>query len=258
MEMYKPHIGKLQSLLQENADPKVKDWWENYVKGSAPFRGVKMPLIRSTLRRWYEGDIPASLDDDQQMDLALALFPEKYTEDKLAGTLFLAEILLPEGAVQRQRDLKRFSILFNAGYIYDWNVCDWFCVKVLGPLIEAGGEPWAKDISAWRDAENLWLARASIVPFTKVASDENYYPLIDKSCAVLIKRDERFSKTAVGWILRDISKHDREFVEQVIENNLAYFSTESLRNALKYSSKDERKYYLELMKQAQKNTTAGS
>jgi 3-methyladenine DNA glycosylase AlkD len=258
MEMYEQHIGKLQSLLEENADPKVKDWWENYVKGSAPFRGVKMSLIRSTLHRWYQQDISAYLDVNQQMDLALALFPQEYTEDKLAGTLFLADILMPKGAVQRPRDVMRFSTLFNAGHIYDWNVCDWFCVKVLGSLIAAGGGPWAKDISAWHDAGNLWLARASVVPFTKVANDENYYSLVGKSCAVLIKRDERFAKTAVGWILRDISKHDREFVEQFIENNLVYFSTESLRNALKYASKDEQKYYLGLMRKAQKSTTAGS
>jgi 3-methyladenine DNA glycosylase AlkD len=249
--MSKSLIRKLGTQLQAQADPKVKDWWQNYVKGSAPFRGVKMPLIRSTLRSWHEEHISTALELDQQMDLALELFQEKYTEDKLAGTLFLGEILLPKEAIQRPRDVERFSILFNAGYIYDWNVCDWFCVKVLGPLIEAGGETWVDDISAWRNAENLWLARASLVPFTKVAGNENYYLTIRSSCAVVIQRQERFAKTAVGWILRDISKHDQDFVELFIQENLVHFSAESLRNALKYSSKDVQKQYIGLMKEAQ-------
>lgn len=252
--MYKHLIDLLGSQLQEQADPKVKEWWQNYVKGSAPFRGVKMPVIRAALHSWYDQHISAALDIDQQMDLALAFFAERYSEDKLAGILFLSEILLPKRAIQRPRDIPRFSDLFTAGYIYDWNVCDWFCVKVLGLLIESGSKPWAEDISAWRESENLWLARSSLVPFTRVAAEENYYPLVKNSCRALIKRDERFAKTAVGWILRDISKHNQDFVYHVIDDNLVHFSAESLRNALKYSSKDEQKHYLGLLKQTQQNT----
>lgn len=249
--IFNSYIKELKNQLQEQADLQVKAWWENYVKGSAPFRGVKMPLIRSTLNRWYEGKISASLDVNQQIDLAFALFPEKYSEDKLAGTLFLGEILLTEVVNQRTRSMARIGTLFTSGFICDWNICDWFCVKVLGPSIKIGGESWARDISTWRVAENLWLARASIVSFTKVADDGTYYPLIAESCAVMIRREERFAKTAVGWILRDISKHDQIFVKRIIDDNLVHFSTESLKNALKYASRDEQRYYIDLMRETQ-------
>jgi hypothetical protein len=55
-------------------------------------------------------------------------------KDKLAGVLFLQEILLPEGALDWRSDLPRFVRIFDGGYIRYRNVCDWFCVKVLGPL----------------------------------------------------------------------------------------------------------------------------
>ena len=45
---------KLFHLLQEKADSKRKGWWENYVKGSAPFLGVKMADIRSLVHS-FEG-----------------------------------------------------------------------------------------------------------------------------------------------------------------------------------------------------------
>ena len=41
--MYKSYITPLQVILLENADPEVKEWWECYVKQSAPFMGVKAP-----------------------------------------------------------------------------------------------------------------------------------------------------------------------------------------------------------------------
>ncbi len=182
------------------------------------------------------------------MDLALALFEGAYTEDKLAGTLFLQEILLPAGALLWQRDLDRFSALFDTGLIYDWNVCDWFCVKVLGPLIEAHGSACAEEIAGWREAGNLWRARASLVAFVKVASDNTYYPLVEASCPALIARPERFAKTAVGWILREISRHDEACVRRVLENNIQNFSAESLKKATKYLAQEEQDRYTQMRK----------
>ena len=246
--MYKPYITTLQSLLHEHADPKTKDWWEGYVKQSAPFIGVKMPVIRSVLHDWHEEYVADHLDAEGQLELALALFQEAYTEEKLAGTLFLQEILLPAGAIMCERDVPRFAELFAAGNIYDWNVCDWFCVKVLGPLIEKEGQGCAERIAEWRGSENLWQARASLVAFVKVADNPVYYPLVEASCQTLIQREERFAKTAVGWILRDISKYDRDFVRRVVEENIRHFSSESLKNATKYFSKDEQGAYRRMLK----------
>jgi len=242
------HISTLLNQINQHSDPKVKSWWENYVKNSAPFRGVKMSVIRKCLHIWHTEYIDGVLDIEQQLDLALELIKERYTEDKLAGTIFIHEILIPKGVIKPKRDIKRLAGLFSNGHIYDWNICDWFCMKVLGELIERNGKEWAKLISKWSSAENLWQARASVVAFVRVAENSDYYNMIEKSCSNLIKREERFSKTAVGWILREISKHDSKLVKQFIERNMSHFSIESLRNALKYSSNDERKHYLDLFK----------
>jgi len=246
--MFKHHISKFLNLLEIQSDPKVKSWWENYVKNSAPFRGVKMAAIRKCLHKWHGEYIENVLDLEQQLDLALELIRMKYAEDKLAGTIFIQEILIPKEVIKPKRDVKRLAGLFSNGYIYDWNICDWFCMKVLGELIVRYGKEWAKLISKWSSAENLWQARASVVSFVRVAENRDYYDMIEKSCSNLIKREERFSKTAVGWILREISKHDDKLVKQFIERNMSHFSIESLRNALKYSSSHERKHYLNMLK----------
>jgi len=246
--MSKIHISKLLNKLEQQSDPKVKSWWENYVKNSAPFRGVKMSVIRKCLHKWHTEYIEDVLNLEQQLDLALELIRKKYAEDKLAGTIFIQEILIPKEVIKPKRDIKRLARLFSEGYIYDWNICDWFCMKVLGELIERNGKEWAKLISAWSSTENLWQARASVVAFVRVADNSDYYNMIERSCSNLIKREDRFSKTAVGWILREISKHDSKLVKQFIERNMSHFSIESLRNALKYSAKDEQNHYLDLFK----------
>lgn len=177
------------------------------------------------------------------MELALALLEGEYTEEKLAGTLYLQEILLPAGAVRCVGILDRFARLFTDGHIYDWNVCDWFCIKVLGPLIESEGRPCATSIASWRDSHNLWQARASLVAFVPVAADAENYPLIERGCRTVIRRPERFAKTAVGWILREISKSNPAFVRRVVTDNIGHFTAESLNNAIKTFSKEEKRTY---------------
>jgi 3-methyladenine DNA glycosylase AlkD len=209
-----------------------------------------MARVRSTVHRWYQESVAGTRSTEQQVDLALALFEGKYTEEKLAGTLFLQEILLPAGAVRCARDVDRFAALFTNGSIYDWNVCDWFCVKVLGPLIKREGKPCARRIATWRDSPNLWQARASLVAFAPVADDAEYYPLVESGCRTVIRRPERFAKTAVGWVLREISKGDPALVKRLVTENIGHFSRESLNNAIKSFGQEEKTAFRRLLMDA--------
>jgi len=158
-------ISKLQVLLEENAAVKTKAWWENYMKGVIPFRGVKMAAIRKSLHTWYKELDVRSRSLQEQKTLADTLIQQNHAEDKLAGILFYQEILLKNGAVDWKKDLLIFADFFDQGHIYDWNICDWFCVRVLGPLIKSEGEECARAVSAWCTAENLWRSRASLIAF---------------------------------------------------------------------------------------------
>jgi hypothetical protein len=115
--------------------------------------------VRAALHTWFEEEeLGKLLSVEQQKDLALMLLEEDHAEDKLAGVLFLQEILLPEGALDWRSDLPRFARLFDERYICDWSICDWFCVKVLGPLVEQQGER-TSDLRVARDAERVAAPR---------------------------------------------------------------------------------------------------
>ena len=73
----------------------------------------------------------------------------------------------------------------------------------------------------------------------KVVADSRYHALIVGSSALLIARPERFAKTAVGWILRELWKQDARAVTAFVDRHLQHFSIEALKNALKYSPHDQ-------------------
>ncbi len=233
-------IDRLQKRLDTHATAATREWWTKYLRGAASFRGVKMGDIRRALHAWYEEErLGEHLSVGQQKDLALMLLEEHYTEDKLAGVLFLQEILLPAGTLNWRSDLPRFARLFDEGYIRDWSVCDWFCVKVLGPLVEQQGEACTPAISEWREANSLWQRRASVVAFANLASkgDRNFpgfTEMVLDNCSQLLRSEERFEQTGVGWVLRELSRSDQIRVIGFIEANVDRFSREGLKNATKY------------------------
>ncbi len=233
-------IERLQLRLNVHATDDTREWWTKYLRGTASFRGVKMGDVRKAVHAWFKEErLGEHLSVGQQKDLALMLLKENYSEDKLAGILFLQEILLPAGALDWHSDLPRFARLFDEGYICDWSICDWFCVKVLGSLVERQGEGCARAISQWREANSVWQRRASVVAFANLAKDgDQNFPgfteMVLENCTHLLGSQERFAQTGVGWVLRELSRSDGGRVKGFVEANLDRFSREALKNAIKY------------------------
>ncbi len=231
-------IQALQLKLDKVAKKNTKDWWEEYLRNSIEFRGVNIVKIRDEMNQWYVDQQVGQMSTRSQMDLAFSFFLERYAEDKLVGVLFLQEHIIPKNEIGWIVLLSRIEEIFNGGYIVDWNVCDWLCVRVIGPLIETNGKTCAEAVASWRDSENLWQARASVVSFVNMAKDGDQVirglpQIILTACMELIKRSERFAKTGVGWVLRELSVSDREGVIKFIEVNREHFSKESFENAIK-------------------------
>jgi 3-methyladenine DNA glycosylase AlkD len=226
----------LQHQLDLRADPKTKAWWESYMKHAIAFRGVKMADIRAALHQWVQDEGIAHWPAAQQKELAFDLIRLAYCEDKLAGILYLQELLLPAGAVRWQDDVPRFASLFEQGYIYEWNTCDWFCVRVLGPLAGQQGPPAARAIADWRTTGNLWQRRASGVAFVNLAKrGEGNFPgftgMLLEVCAATVQSAERFAQTGTGWVLRELSLAEPQQVAGFVEEQLGFFSAEGLAYA---------------------------
>ncbi len=228
---------RLTSVLERRADPDTKAWWERYLRGVIGFHGVRMATIRRELRTWLEKEravTPMTASDEKQ--LAMTLLMQPLAEDKLAGILFYQEVLVPNGSVVWRRDLPRMAALFDDGSIADWSTCDWFCVKVLGPLVVREGQPCATAIAAWSRADNLWRRRAAVVSFVNLAKhgDANFTRFTDLvlgACTELVKSSERFAQTGAAWVLRELSRAEPNRVSAFLRANLGSLSREGVRSA---------------------------
>ena len=235
-----PLVKKLQLQLVQQGDAQKKAWWENYIKQELPFLGVGLAQVERELRQWYRDENIAAQPLVRQLDTALYLFSQPYAEDKLAAVLLCQKYLcafLPWSLL-----IDKFDLLWRNELIYDWSICDWFCLRVLRQLLDRHGLPCARQLAAWRDAPYLWQARSALVPFVGRTMHKRYRQLIMPTCRTLLRRDERFAKTAVGWIMREFSKTELQLVLVFLHQQRQYLTREVINNALKYYPAERQKF----------------
>lgn len=214
---------------KQNADKAL--WLENYVKHDIKSVGVGIPEIRELIKQ-FEKDTELSKSSIKvQIEFLNELMRNEYAEPKLAAILFIQLYWKSKNA---EDILSISSSWFDNQWITDWNVCDWLCVRLLTPLLVKEPELTVPVFSEWNKSQSLWKARASLVPFAQSKNIANHNKAILQFSTELIKRQERFCKTAVGWVLREYSKIDAKFVTAFLENHKEWTSKEVIKNATKY------------------------
>jgi 3-methyladenine DNA glycosylase AlkD len=231
-------VAALQARLDAAASAKTRAFWEKYLRGSLPFRGASMAAIREAVHRvWREHGLAAAPLAVRKR-LALALLRERHGDDKLAGIVALAELLLAD---LDRGDLPALAALFDEGHVADWSTCDWLCVKVLGPFVLAarGDERRrrARAVAAWRTARDPWRRRAAAVAFVNLARQgERCFPgltdLVLAACDALSRSPERFHQTGAAWVLRELHAAEPERVLAFLAEHAPLMTPEAKRQAL--------------------------
>jgi 3-methyladenine DNA glycosylase AlkD len=228
-------MGKPRVPLDPLADLKRK---------LARIRGAPIAKVRACVRTWWvDHDFdkcPASIGKR----IAIAMIEQRLIEDKLAGIAILEDLL---GDQLRVTDLTAFARLFEDGHLADPVVVDWFTAKVLVKLLDrsAGRADVAKQIAAWRDAETVWQRRAACLAFVKLAPNgdaimHGFVELALRICATVVWSPERFDQTAVGWLLRELSRGNPSRVESFFRRHARFMTKECARHAVSKLAVDQR------------------
>jgi 3-methyladenine DNA glycosylase AlkD len=221
----------IKSKITIIGNPEKAKWLENYIKHDIKSKGVGIPEIRDIVKDAANDYKLSELETSVQIDLLNDLMASEYTEDKLSAIIY---IQLYWSGINEQEKILLISDWFDEELITDWNVCDWLCVRLLTPLIDDWTKETLKELKKWNKNQNQWKARASLVPFAQCKSLDKHKSIIEEFSIELIKRNERFCKTAVGWALREYSKIDPSFVKGFLIEYENWTTKEVVKNATKY------------------------
>ncbi|MEN8228677.1 MAG: DNA alkylation repair protein [Bacteroidota bacterium] len=232
--------GTIVEELKQTGRSVKADWWNRYLKGTIPFIGAGIPEIRKILLERNRTEGLDQLPMNRQVGMVNRLIKGRFAEEKLAAILYIQLFWL--GKQKNSFLLSLISDWFDERYIFDWNTTDWLCVKVLTPMVDSQDPQVIWILKQWNRNSYLWKARASLVPFAQARTIQDHAVEIQKFSDILIRREERFAKTAVGWVMREYSKHDEEFVLAFLSKHVKYTPSEVKRNALKYYRQSTRPF----------------
>lgn len=192
--------------------------------------------LRGTVTQWWSDhgltEHPAAVGKR----IALALLEQKHLEMQLAGILVFEELLADH---LRASDLSAFAELLARGCLTEDAVVDAFGVKVLGTLLHRvrGRGDVARALAQWRNAASPAQRRAACVGFSALAPQGDaalpgLAQLIFTVCSTVVWSREATDQTAVGRLLRELSRAEPTRVEAFVRRHARFMSRQCARHAV--------------------------
>ncbi|NHZ87315.1 MAG: DNA alkylation repair protein [Planctomycetia bacterium] len=113
----------------------------------------------------------------------------------------------------------------------NWDTVDWLSSNLIGRLVEKYRH-FERQLVEWSADENFWVRRASILAHLKHKEKTNIN-LLSQTILKLAHEKEFFIRKAIGWVLRQYSYADSDWVLQFVKNHEDELSGLSKREALK-------------------------
>ena len=204
------------------------------------FLGIKVPETRALVKScWKE----STMDDVQE------LITSPYHEHRLCGLLLLVQKFAHARKNPDEQQMYVDFYLSHTGYINNWDLVDLSCYEILGNWLLARPRTILYDFA--RNGATMWEQRIAIVTCMQFVRHGEYDDCIQIADILLHHRHDLIHK-AVGWLLREVGKHDgellRSYLQQCREGEGSPRYTTMPRTALRYAiekfPEEERQQYL--------------
>ncbi|MCB0286973.1 MAG: DNA alkylation repair protein [Calditrichaeota bacterium] len=230
--MQHPLIKHLRSEMMARRDMVRAEPMAAYMKNIQPFLGIASPVredIIKSARKVY-----AIESRDIYRDIIFELWNGEFREEKYMAL---------EVAQRYKSYLNADSFDIYEKLVYDadwWDTLDWLAGKIVGPIVQKHRE-FEENLIQWRIAENLWTRRAALLTHLKHKKHTNI-KLLSETIELLAPETDFFIRKAIGWVLREYSKTDSQWVINFVKSHEKTLSNLSKREALKVveRQKDEK------------------
>jgi hypothetical protein len=230
----------------------VRRWWSDHGLASHPATVGKRVAL-ALIDRPRAAELTASAQRrSTRRHLGAAARTRRSLQ--LSGIIVLHELLADH---LRASDLPRFAELFAHGAFDDAAIVDAFGVKVLGALLGRvrGRAEATRVLAQWRTADTVWQRRAACVAFTVLApqgdaAHATLAQLIFTLCGSVVWSPERLDQTAVGWLLRELSRAEPTRVEAFVRRHARFMSRECITDAIDRLAVDRQRDLLAAWKRA--------
>lgn len=129
------------------------------------------------------------------------------------------------------------------GWCGNWGLVDNLAPSVLSPLLREYPE-LVPEVKEWTSSESQWVRRGAAVGFVSLVDDEGLRDAAYEVATELLDDKEDLIHKAVGWLLREAGKVDRDRLEAYLLAQGTRLPRTTLRYAIEKFPKKDRKRLL--------------
>jgi 3-methyladenine DNA glycosylase AlkD len=167
------------------------------------------------------------------------LIDSEFHEARLAGFLFLVK-QFKKAKGKEQKEIFDFY-LKNARKANNWDLVDVTCKDVIGSyLLDKEDRGVLYQLA---ESDNLWEQRIAIVSTWMFIKHKQLDDTLAISGKLLNHKHDLIHK-AVGWMLREVGKKDREILVEFLEKHHKEMPRTALRYAIEHFSPEKRAYFM--------------
>ncbi|HEX5234050.1 MAG TPA: DNA alkylation repair protein [Silvibacterium sp.] len=230
-----PSRTQLEREMRSAADPVRAAFLAGYFKtGKGEYGegdkllGITVPIRRKISRRFRTLPLP-----EVQIVLKSAIHEHR------AAALDILVLQYRQGDAKQRDAIVKFY-LANTRYINNWDLVDASCRAILGEYLKT---PSRAILDKLARSKNIWERRIAIISTMSFISAGDLDDAFRLSEALLNDKHDLMHK-AVGWVLREAGRVDRQRLLLFLEENYARVPRTTLRYAIEHLPLEQRKKIL--------------
>lgn len=217
------YISDIVSVFEKHSDTHNAMGQKAYMKHKFEFHGLKTPLRRELQQPFLKKDL---LPTKVQLHEIIPILWDKPQREYQYFGLDLTKKFINHFSPD-DMPLLEFMVV-NRSW---WDTVDLIASHLMGGYFRSFPEEIGPCTEKWMESGNIWLQRSAILFQLKYKQDLDTV-LLSRYILQLQGSDEFFINKAIGWILREYSKTDPDWVRGFIRNN--HLHSLSVREGSKY------------------------
>ena len=193
------------------------------------FLGIRVPVIRKQVKRFRDAPERA----------VLAMLRSPYHEERLFAVLLLVSQFKRGGEEDKARIYELY--MANRASVNNWDIVDSSAHVIVGQWLEGRNRSVLHELAA---SDSLWDRRIAVIATFHFIRQHDFADALEIAAALRDDAEDLIHK-AVGWMLREIGKRNREAEERFLQGHYRNMPRTMLRYAIEKFPEPRRKAYLD-------------
>ena len=192
------------------------------------FLGVIVPNIRLVAKQYK----------DEPFEVMADLLQSEWHECRLCALLMLVERF--KKSDEKGRKAIYDFYLSQTSRINNWDLVDLSAPGIVGEHLK---DKPRSDLYRLADSPLLWDRRIAVVSTFTLIRNNDFIDILALS-ERLLHQEHDLMRKAVGWMLREVGKRDRDLLVQFLEKHCQTMPRTMLRYAIEKFPEEERRYFM--------------